>query len=116
MIPAKLKADVIDFKTNGFYYKLKTTPTEISIKGYLIDLSFHKKECNEFLIKSLHETMIKKLQNRVLVDDDYHLVSLEGKEHRIAKSSDLGKFLFNFPNIAKKNKEKEAFLCRKKGK
>jgi hypothetical protein len=40
---------------------------------------------------------------------------LDGNEYKIAKSSDLAKYLYNFPNMAKKNKEKEAFLCRKKG-
>lgn len=114
MTSAFAKAESIDFKTNGFYYKLNTSQKEISLKGYLIELSFHKKECNENLVKSLHDKITKSLRNKVLVEKDYHLVSLNGNEYKIAKSSDLGKFLYNFPNMAKANKEKESFLCRKK--
>jgi hypothetical protein len=116
MASAFAKAESIDFKANGFYYKLKTSQEEISLKGYLLELYFHKKECNENLINSLHDKITKSLRNKVLVEKDYYLLSLDGNEYKIAKSSDLGKFLYNFPNMAKKNKEKEAFLCRRKNK
>jgi len=107
------RGETIEFKTNGFYYNLNTSPEEIILKGYLINLSFKKKECNKNLIYSLHDKTIKSFLNRVLDEKDYHLVSRNGVEYKIAKASDLGKFLYNFPITAKKNKDKEAFLCRK---
>jgi len=112
MTASLVKAESVVFKTNGFYYNLDTSLDEVHIKGYLIDLSFKKKPCNEKLIASLHHTLTNALKKRVLVEEDFHLMTWEKKEYKIAKSSELGKLLFNFPNIAKANKKKESFLCR----
>lgn len=107
-------AETIIFKTNGFHYTLESSLKNISLKGYLIDLNFKQKECNKNLIMSLHQQITTNLNKKVITEKEHHLVTIENKEYKIAKSSDLGKYLFNFPNIAKSNKNKEAFLCRKK--
>jgi hypothetical protein len=106
-------AETIIFKTNGFHYTLESSVKKISINGYLIDLSFKKKECNKNLITSLHQQIITNLNKKIITEKEYHLITIDNKEYKISKNSDLGKYLFNFPNIVKSNKKKEAFLCRK---
>lgn len=107
-------AETIIFKTNGFHYNLESSVKKITLKGYMIDLNFNQKKCNENLIATLHEQITTKLKKKVITEKDYYLVTIKNEEHKISKSSDLGKYLFNFPHIAKSNKKKEAFLCRKK--
>lgn len=107
-------AETIEFRSNGFYYTLESSPKKIHLRGHLINLSFKQKECNRALVPSLHKELKKQLQNQVTTEKHFFSVKLNGKEKKISKTSKLGKFLFNYPNIAKANKRKEAFLCRKK--
>lgn len=107
-------AETITFKTNGFHYNLESSVKKITLKGYMIDLNFNQKKCNENLIATLHQQISTKLKKKVITEKEYHLVTIENKDYKISKNSDLGKYLFNFPHIAKSNKKKEAFLCRKK--
>ena len=102
-------AETITFKTNGFHYNLKSSTKEITLKGYMIDLNFNTRDCNKYLVKTLHEQLITRLKTKVITEKDYHLVTIRKKEYKISKSSDLGKYLYNFPHIAKSNKKKEGF-------
>lgn len=107
-------AETITFQTNGFHYNLESSAEKITLKGYMIDLSFNQKKCNENLVATLHQQISTNLKKIVVTEREYHLVTIDDKEYKISKNSDLGKYLFNFPHIAKSNKKKEAFLCRKK--
>lgn len=106
-------ANTIIFKTNGFHYTLKSSEELISLQGYLIDLNFRQRKCNKALIASFHQQITKNLKTKVITDKNYYSTTIDGKEYNISQSSDLGKYLYNFPLLAKSNKQKEAFLCRK---
>ena len=76
-------AETITFKTNGFHYNLESSVKKISLKGYMIDLNFNQKKCNENLIATLHQQIITRLKKKVVTEKEYHLVTIENKEYKI---------------------------------
>ena len=107
------KKEILLFKTDGFYYELETSPRDLKIKGYLINLSFDKKDCNEYLIQSFNKMLTDAFKSIITAEDNFHSVELNNKKYKIAKDSKLGMTLYNLPKIIKSDKLKESFLCRK---
>ena len=106
------KEEMILFKAEGFFYTLNTSTEAFKIKGYMIDLSFKKKPCNENLILSLHKKITDAMKKIITTDEKFYFVELNSKKYQISKKSDFGKLLYSLPNIIKANKKKESFLCR----
>lgn len=106
------QAREITFKTKGFYYRLRSSPKTLSLTGHLIDLSLVKKNCNKRLIASFHKELNEKLRVIVTTKDGHYTATIDSKEHKIAKDSKLGAFLYALPNTMKAIKRKESFLCK----
>jgi hypothetical protein len=106
-------ADTLEFRSREFFYLLRTTPEEINLKGYLIDLKLQKRDCNHRLIQSFQSQVNTSFQKIVIDEKDYFSVLWNNKAYKISKKSELGRFLFSVPEKVKSLKQKESFLCAK---